>query len=84
MTNGNDAAFSRGGFAMTAEDYDLGAEGMTKREYFAAMALQGLCAKPDFDSADAPSEAVLVAEALIEELNKFGQSDLAETEQEKN
>ena len=45
--------------------------GLTKREYFAAIALQGLLANTDF--ADGPHNAELAvnaADALIAELNK--------------
>jgi hypothetical protein len=57
-------------------------KGLTKREYFAAMALQGLCANPilkdvidkvksakEFDSYTA-NTAVSIADALINALNK--------------
>ena len=44
---------------------------LTKREYFAAMALQGLLAGNASDSIeDASKYAVKAADALIEELNK--------------
>ena len=56
MTNPNDAAFSYG---------------LTKREYFAAMALQGLLAQPSYLDFHLKAEkAVRLADALIEELNK--------------
>lgn len=51
--------------------------GLTKREYFAALALQGILAgfdpisqKRDLDPAEAVSEAVACADALIAELSK--------------
>jgi hypothetical protein len=42
--------------------------GLTKREYFAAMAMQGLLSNPNtsFETRD----AVIIADALIAELNK--------------
>jgi hypothetical protein len=42
--------------------------GLTKREYFAAMAMQGLISNPNtsFETRD----AVIIADALIAELNK--------------
>lgn len=43
---------------------------LTKREYFAVMALQGLAANPDPDDLDLPRGAVSLADELIEELNK--------------
>jgi hypothetical protein len=42
--------------------------GLTKREYFAAMAFQGLLANPNISCVS--SDAVLYADKLIEELNK--------------
>ena len=45
--------------------------GLTKREYFAAMALQGMLAKYGSDyQVQTAKEAVYFADALIEELNK--------------
>lgn len=42
-TNPNDSAFSRQAYFVDGGG-DFGAEGLTKREYFAAMAMQGLLA----------------------------------------
>lgn len=69
MTNGNDAAYSRAGFYADVEN--CGESGLTKREYFAAMAMQGLCASittafPD----ELAFDAVKLADAIINELNK--------------
>ena len=48
--------------------------GLTKREYFAAMAMQGLCANSIPGNQHIPnnlaSEAVVYADALIAELSK--------------
>ena len=45
--------------------------GLTKREYFAAMALQGMLAKYGSDyQVNNAKEAIYWADALIEELNK--------------
>lgn len=48
--------------------------GLTKREYFAAMAMQGIISKRDNDSGVYTKEiverSVQCADALIEELNK--------------
>ena len=48
--------------------------GLTKREYFAAMALQGYLASVPTDTIERPeyaaSHAVKYADALIDELNK--------------
>jgi len=49
----------------------LNAKGLTKREYFAAMALQGLLARKSNGSVyDYADVAVCQADALISELNK--------------
>lgn len=44
--------------------------GVTKREYFAAMAMQGLATKPVYGAVYIATEAVRYADALIAELNK--------------
>jgi hypothetical protein len=47
--------------------------GFTKREYFAGLAMQGLCANPMSDDMTAPEiaeEAIRRTDALIAELNK--------------
>lgn len=65
-----------------ADDLNViyGVTGLTKREYFAALASQGLCASngthlgsPDFGDIYMPrfaSRAVMIADALIAELNR--------------
>ena len=61
-TNQNDRAFPTNAQA-----------GMTKREYFAAMALQGLLAnssEEDMTAGRCVQLAVLMVDGLIEELNK--------------
>ncbi len=48
-------------------------DGLTKREYFAAVALQGLCSNPagiHTESNGVTEAAVVVADALIVALNK--------------
>lgn len=45
MINGNEPAFSKAAFYdRTSGCYDRSQEGLTKREYFAAMAMQGMLA----------------------------------------
>lgn len=45
--------------------------GLTKRELFAAMAMQGLCADPEMGTVEKSAAlAVKCADALIEELSK--------------
>ena len=70
MTNGNDPAFANSGI----EAANSWAEhGLTKREYFAAMALQGISSYIDREDEivkDAAALSVEMADALIEALNK--------------
>lgn len=50
-----------------------GHRGLTTREYFAAIAMQGVLASPylDFDDVDqAATDAVAIADALIKALNR--------------
>ena len=73
MTNPNDPAFVK-----TAEACDDGfhsavvRSGLTKREYFAAMAMQGLLRSNYgvIEHAIGASDAMKCADALIKELNK--------------
>lgn len=43
---------------------------LTKREYIAALAMQGLCADPDMMPSHIPFQSVELADALIAELEK--------------
>lgn len=66
LTYGANSAFAR-----PADSLDDGSAGLTKREYFAAMAMQGLAANPDPISTSGIARiAVSLADALIAELNK--------------
>lgn len=52
-----------------------GCPGLTKREYFAAMAMQGMIGRDSYDAGQATPQqrahlAVIEADALIAELNK--------------
>lgn len=71
-TDANDAAFARANGTESPSAF-----GLTKREYFAALILQGMMANASFDKMGANDMfgesqrlAVLAAEKLIEELNK--------------
>jgi hypothetical protein len=59
-------------FASIAVDKDrtYGDTGLTKREYFAAVALQGILSQDDSRPSDAATWAVEYADALIDALNK--------------
>ena len=59
-------------FASIAVDKDgtYGDPGLTKREYFAAIALQGILSQDDSRPSDAANWAVEYADALIDALNK--------------
>lgn len=61
--------------AAIAESYAFreGSVGLTKREYFAGLALQAILSIPSYQSKGPPSaafEAVCYADALISELSK--------------
>jgi len=73
MTNGNDAAnpciesINHAGVVQITTSE----AGLTKREYFAVMAMQGLLAHQFMQNVnDAANDAVAAADALIKELNK--------------
>jgi hypothetical protein len=67
MTNGNELVHSFAGTSITWPNLN----GLTKREYFAAMAMQGLLARQSTGSTkDYADIAVNQADALITELNK--------------
>ena len=73
QTNGNDKIANP--FARITNDAYVEYEvALSKREYFAAMALQGLMANPDWTSTTISSIAevsVKAADALIAELNRY-------------
>ena len=52
------------------EDAYKMASGLTKREYFAGVALQGLITSQQYMSQDTPRRAVIMADLLLEELEK--------------
>lgn len=71
MENKDQSAFGYG--FCTADGQSHSEEkGLTKREYFAAMAMQGLLANQEVFSRDIEVEraAVLYADALLQELSK--------------
>lgn len=71
MTNPNDAAFSSPGAHADGIGIANPEFGLTKREYFAAMALGLLLEYRLTDSVESYAEpAVKIADALIVELNK--------------
>lgn len=82
MTNGNDTAYPQTfdtpilekickGFNDNGKNFEVG--GLTKREYFAAMAMNGLCAngilKPN-EVAEIVERSAMLADGLINQLNK--------------
>lgn len=74
MQLGSEPAFPHE-FATSESSMDF-AFGLTKREYFAAMALQGLIGQPTYTSiSDAAHDAVVAADALLLELAKEASSD---------
>lgn len=74
-TLADDAAMPRAGFYHDADTYDCGANGLTKREYFAVAAMQGMCGNAQYDATastapDFAKDAVIYADALIAALNE--------------
>ena len=71
-THGDSPAFSKAAFY--ADKYgiiDAPQEGLTKREYFSAMAMQGFITKYGVDFQEEQiKQAIFVADIFIEELNK--------------
>jgi len=77
-TQANDAAFARPSFYHDSYGRpDKEQDGLTKREYFAAMAMQGMIANSaNEETAERFAfAAVGMADALIEALNKKLESD---------
>lgn len=70
MTNGNEPAFAQVGTDLFSKPFLFG--GLTKRELFAAMAMQGFLADSDRGGSDPTivRRSVSAADALIEALNK--------------
>lgn len=66
MTNGNDRAFARS----ATKDLNLEQDGLTKRELFAGLAMNGLLAGNEFAIGEVPEKAVILADQLIEQLNE--------------
>lgn len=78
-TNGNDAAFARPQSRDEVNGFEYHTDGLTKREYFAAVAMQGLvsrmfigesCSEGVLRARMIAQAARLCADALIDELNK--------------
>ncbi len=75
MTDGNAMAFARPAYQYASGAYDAPIDGVTKREYFAALAMQGMVSKdgsmvPGYDRSKTAGMAVEYADALIAALNK--------------
>lgn len=71
-TNGDSPAFAKAAFYHPEGGVDSPQKGLTKREHFAAMAMQGLLSNPkniNFERDFFASDAVYVADALINALN---------------
>ena len=75
-TNGNDRAFATAEVQNLDGSWTLASEGLTKKEYFAAMAMQGIVGSA-LDADDLAGlwakNAVKCAEALITALNESEQ-----------
>ena len=75
MTNSEVSAFPVSTYSKMDGSYLHSTDGLSKREYFAAMAMQGLATQySEYRDEDAPSSvvrfAVKIADSLILELNK--------------
>lgn len=71
-TEKNDAAFAKAAFYHPEGGIDSPQSGLTKREYFAAMAMQGILADPDNQgyAEGIAKDAVKIADELITQLNQ--------------
>jgi hypothetical protein len=69
-THGDSPAFAKAAFYTDEYGIDAPQEGLTKREYFAAMAMQGLLSLGGVIYQSTVKSAVEYADDLIEELNK--------------
>lgn len=70
-TNGNSHAFTYMGHATPNDGYMEGAPGLTKREYFAGLALQGFIAgRYKHHQADLAEYAVECADAILAALER--------------
>lgn len=72
---GNEPAFSKAAFYHPDGGADSPQEGLTIRQHFAAMAMQGLLSSSDAwasksDMPELAKRSLYAADALIEELNK--------------
>lgn len=70
MSNGNESAYPNELASPTNDGY-LSTAGLTKRELFAAMAMQGLLARNDMTSEARAIYAIEHADDLIATLEKF-------------
>lgn len=77
-TNPNDSAFAHTAkvqsISIPSEILDVNHHGLTKREYFAAMAMQGILSNKGLIDTDnwkwVAESSAYMADALIEQLNK--------------
>ena len=73
---GDSPAFSKAAFYTDEYGIDAPQEGLTKREYFASMAMQGFITKYGVDCQEEHiKQAVFIADFFIGELNKKKTND---------
>ncbi len=70
QTNGNDPISATQEYHSKNFGVVLAKTGLTKREYFAAMAMQGMIASGKINIDHIPNLSVFYSDALIEALNK--------------
>ena len=69
MINGNEPAFSKAAFYHEYYGKDDPQNGLTKREYFAIMAMQSLIIRNLHEINEIPFVSISMADALIKQLN---------------
>ena len=77
MSDMSGPAFPSANKLRLGEYSTTGHAGLTKRELFAAMAMQGMLSNPDWpekNTVDYPRNAVRLADALLAELAKGGKA----------
>lgn len=69
MTKENEAAFSKSAFYHESYGEDDPQKGLTKREYFAVMAMQSFIIQNSYGMNEIPLKSISIADALIKQLN---------------
>jgi hypothetical protein len=72
MNNADKPAFSKSAFYHPDGGIDAPQEGLTKREYFAGLAMQGLVSSPNYsyDADSITKDSAIIADALLKQLEQ--------------